>query len=74
MQGIAVCGRIQPEYAPILTPEALLFVAGLARRHGDTVRELLARRKSVQARFDAGEKPHFLPQTSHVCDPRPRSS
>lgn len=66
MRGIAVRGSITAEFAPILTPEALSFVAGLTRRHGDTVRELLARRKAVQARFDAGELPHFLPETRHV--------
>jgi malate synthase len=30
------------------------------------VNELLQRRKEVQARFDAGEKPDFLPETRHV--------
>jgi len=62
-----VRGALTREYATILTPEALAFVAGLARRHTDTVHELLARRKAVQARYDAGGRPHFLPQTKHVC-------
>lgn len=30
------------------------------------VEELLARRRAVQARYDAGEKPSFLPDTSFV--------
>ena len=60
-------GVVTGDYATILTPEALAFVASLARRHTDTVHELLARRKAVQARYDAGGRPHFLPQTKHVC-------
>ena len=66
LEGVSVRGAVTREYGAILTPEALAFVAGLARRHTDTVHELLARRKAVQARFDAGGKPHFLPQTKHV--------
>lgn len=31
-----------------------------------SVTELLERRRTVQARFDAGEKPHFLEETKHV--------
>lgn len=30
------------------------------------VSELLERRRQVQARRDAGEKPDFLPETKHV--------
>jgi malate synthase len=30
------------------------------------VEELLARRREVQARYDAGAKPDFLPETQHV--------
>ncbi len=36
------------------------------RKHTDTAHELLARRRTVQARFDAGQKPHFLPHTREV--------
>jgi hypothetical protein len=36
-------------------------------KHTDTVHELLARRRTVQARFDAGQKPHFLPHTRKAC-------
>ena len=70
LEGVSVRGAITREYGAILTPEALAFVAGLARRHTETVHELLARRKSVQARYDAGGKPHFLPQTKHVRAPQ----
>jgi malate synthase len=66
LKGVSVRGAVTREFGAILTPEALAFVAGLARRHTETVHELLARRKAVQARYDAGGKPHFLPQTKHV--------
>lgn len=39
------------------------------RKHTAAVHELLARRRTVQARFDAGQKPHFLPQTRSVPPP-----
>ena len=57
---------LPPEYQTILTPEALAFLAHLARCHGSKVEDLLARRQTVQARFDAGAQPEFLPQTRHV--------
>jgi hypothetical protein len=43
-------------------------------KHTDTVHELLARRRSVQAKFDAGQKPHFLPHTRNVCPTTPRAA
>ena len=68
LEGVSVRGAVTREYGAILTPDALAFVAGLARRHTETVHELLARRNAVQARYDAGGRPHFLPQTKHVRD------
>jgi malate synthase len=55
-----------PEFAEILTPAALAFVAKLhrqfeARRHG-----LLARRAERQKEFDAGKLPDFLANTQQV--------
>jgi len=55
-----------PLYADILTPEAVAFVADLTRRFRWRLEKLLARRTALQARFDAGEKPHFLPETAHI--------
>lgn len=54
------------EFASILTPEALDFVAELAERFAPRVRELLAAREARQARLDAGELPDFLPETRAV--------
>ncbi|KAK9833449.1 hypothetical protein WJX81_006415 [Elliptochloris bilobata] len=50
----------------ILTDEALDFLAELTRNHRPRLEELLRRREAVQARYDAGEKPRFLPETVHV--------
>jgi malate synthase len=53
-------------YEEILTPEAMQFVAELARRFGPRVRELLARRLERQAEIDSGKLPDFLPQTREI--------
>ncbi len=64
--GIAIAGRMTPEYAQILTPEAMAFVAKLQRAFGGRRDELLARRAQRQAEFDAGKLPDFLPSTRAV--------
>jgi malate synthase A len=50
----------------VLTEEALAFVADLQRRFGARREQLLARRRELQRRYDAGERPHFLTETAHV--------
>ncbi|WP_034354233.1 malate synthase A [Deinococcus phoenicis] len=57
---------VQTEYAEILTPEALAFVADLHRRFDGRRRELLAAREERQSRLDAGELPDFLPGTADI--------
>lgn len=52
----------------ILTPEALQFLAILHRSFEPTRRELLFKRTTRQKRWDAGEKPDFLPETKNVRD------
>lgn len=42
---------------------ALEFLAKLARKYGGRVSELLEARREQQAKFDAGEVPHFLEST-----------
>jgi len=64
--GIEITGRITPEFAQILTPEAMAFVAKLQRAFGGRRDELLARRTRRQADFDAGKLPDFLPETRAV--------
>ena len=50
----------------VLTPEALRFLSGLGRKFADRVPALLARRRAVQERLDAGERFDFLPETRDV--------
>ncbi len=64
--GIEITGRITPEFAEILTPEAMAFVAMLQRAFGRRREELLALRAKRQADFDAGKLPDFLPETRAV--------
>jgi malate synthase len=66
--GIEITGRISPEYAQILTPEAVAFAARLQRAFGGRRDELLARRAQRQLEFDAGKLPDFLPETRAVRD------
>ena len=57
---------ISSEYAEILTPEAVAFVAALQRKFNGRRLELLAKRTERQVRIDAGERPDFLPETAHI--------
>jgi malate synthase len=61
--GLRVVARVRPEDEVVLTPAALAFVADLVRRFRPRVASLLARRREVQARYDAGQEPDFLRET-----------
>ncbi len=75
---VAISGRVTPEFAQILTPEAVGFIAGLHRQFDARRRELLVAREVRQAQFDRGALPDFLPQTRSVREgdwkvgPQPR--
>src|SRR5688572_20474927 len=64
--GVSISGRVTPEFAQILTPAALAFVAKLHRRFEPRRQELLARRAARQAEFDRGAKPDFLAETRPI--------
>jgi malate synthase len=64
--GVAVRGPVRPGYERVLTPDALAFVAGLARAFEPRVAELLARRRERQARLDVGESFDFLRDTGAI--------
>ncbi|MGH8802982.1 MAG: malate synthase A, partial [Casimicrobiaceae bacterium] len=76
--GIAISGDVTPEFAEILTPDAVAFAARLQRAFGGRRNELLAERDARQKRFDAGEMPQFLERTrdvregNWVCAPVPQ--
>ena len=65
-QGVELSDKITPEYADILTPHALEFVAKLARHFDSRRRELLARRVQRQIEIASGKLPDFLPETADV--------
>ena len=65
-EGVEIRGPIPDEFAQILTPEAVAFVAKLSRRFSGRVDELLATRAERQERINAGELPDFLPETREV--------
>ncbi|MCC6609219.1 MAG: malate synthase A [Burkholderiales bacterium] len=64
--GVTVKGRVTPEYAEILTTDALAFVAKLHRAFQPRREELLAARRARQKDFDAGKLPDFLPETKKI--------
>src|SRR6266536_1188610 len=64
--GVEILGDITPAYREILTPEAMRFLANLARRFESTRAERLAARVSKQAEIDAGALPDFPPETAEI--------
>src|SRR5438874_22757 len=64
--GIEITAPVPPEFAEILTPEAINFVAGLSRAFEARREELLQKRVQRQAEIDAGKLPDFLPETEHI--------
>jgi malate synthase len=61
--GVVLRGAWSADYAPVLTPEAVAFVAQLTRAFRETRDTLLAQRQERQKAFQRGERPHFLPET-----------
>ena len=64
--GIELRGEMTPEFAEILTPEALAFIAGLQRAFNGRRLALLQRRAARQKEIDAGQMPDFLPETAEI--------
>ena len=65
---IEIRAEILPEYQAILTPEAIDFLAGLARNFTARRDQLLQAREARQAAIDAGNLPDFLPETAAIRD------
>src|SRR5258708_1961011 len=65
-QDITVTGRVTAQFAEILTPEALDFIAKLHRQFEPRRQELLLQRAARQREFDSGRLPDFLPETRQV--------
>lgn len=65
-EGITIQGPMPAAYRQILTPQALAFVAKLARKFEAQRRQLMAQRVLRQTEFDAGKLPDFLPETRSI--------
>ena len=63
---LAIGAPVAGEYQPILSPEALEFIAALNERFGPRVAALLKTREERQKRIDAGEMPDFLAETKAI--------
>jgi malate synthase len=64
--GVSISGRAAPEFAQILTSDALAFVAALHRQFDSRRQDLLARRAARQKQFDTGALPDFLAKTEKI--------
>jgi malate synthase len=64
--GVEVLGPVPAEFAEILTPAALQFLANLQRAFNARRKELLQQRVERQAEIDAGKMPDFLPETAEI--------
>ena len=64
--GIEITGSVTPEFAEILTRDAVAFAARLQRAFGARRDELLAQRDVIQKRFDAGDLPGFPEHTRAI--------
>src|SRR3712207_8739397 len=65
-EGVEVTKEVPEEFREILSPEAVAFVAKLAREFTPTVEERLRARQERQERINAGEMPDFLPETREI--------
>jgi len=63
---LLIQAEVFPEFATVLTPEALDFVAELQSAFNGRRLELLARRAERQADISAGVMPDFLPETADI--------
>lgn len=64
--GVQIKGEVTPEYAEILTPEALQFIAKMERQFAPAREAILQQREIRQAEIHAGKMPDFLPETEHI--------
>ena len=67
-QGVQINGSYSPEFAEILTPEALEFVVELQRKFNATRKQLLKNRVERQKTLDQGVLPDFDPDTKAIRD------
>lgn len=66
IEGLEIKAPVTSEFAEILTPAAMEFVAKLQRKFNNTRLELLAARQKRQTEIDGGKLPDFLPETKAI--------
>ncbi len=64
--GVDILAPVHEAFAAILTPQAIAFVADLQRAFNGRRKALLAARREMQSRLDAGEKPDFPAETGEL--------
>jgi malate synthase len=64
--GVEIKGPVIGEHTEILTRDAIVFLAELARKFEDRRRELLGRRVARQQEIAEGRLPDFLPETKEI--------
>ena len=65
-EGIEVLGAVSDDFATVLTPQALDFVAKLDRAFSTRRLALLQKRAEREADLAAGKLPDFLPETAEI--------
>ncbi|MBX7224958.1 MAG: malate synthase A [Chitinophagales bacterium] len=65
-QGVEIKGAFSPEFASIITPEALDFAVHLQRKFNNTRKERLQARVERQKSLDQGNLPDFFPETKEI--------
>ena len=64
--GVQIKAEMMPEYSELLSPEALRFLALLARNFEARRLELLRKREARQQEISSGKLPDFLPETKAI--------
>ena len=64
--GVEILGQLSPEFAKILTPQALGFIANLQRVFATRRNDILQKRKERQLEIDEGKRLDFLPETENI--------
>lgn len=65
-EGVDIRGRYDPEFARILTRDALQFVADLQREFHNHIRYAMECRREAKRRYNEGASPGFDPATRYI--------
>jgi len=65
-EGVEIKGAVKPGYERVLTPDALTFVAALARQFEPARLAVMVYREQFQRVIDLGSLPDFVPETREI--------